>query len=113
MNEQLKKLVEEAGFEWELNTYWNSPDGWWKAESADLERFVELVRKDHLEEISGHTLRMVVKAVMHERDACAKLCDEREEANLYGIKECANAIRERSINSIFCSSSYPIINEER
>jgi hypothetical protein len=30
-----------------------------------------------------------------EREACAKLCDERERANLYGFKECAAAIRAR------------------
>jgi hypothetical protein len=30
-----------------------------------------------------------------EREACAKVCDERERANLYGVKECAAAIRAR------------------
>jgi hypothetical protein len=30
-----------------------------------------------------------------EREACAKVCDERERANLYGFKECADAIRAR------------------
>ncbi len=30
-----------------------------------------------------------------EREACAKVCDERERANLYGVKECAAAIRTR------------------
>lgn len=30
-----------------------------------------------------------------EREACAKVCDERERANLYGFKECAAAIRAR------------------
>jgi hypothetical protein len=30
-----------------------------------------------------------------EREACAKVCDERERANLYGVKECAEAIRAR------------------
>jgi hypothetical protein len=31
----------------------------------------------------------------HEREACAKVCDERERANLYGVKECAAAIKAR------------------
>lgn len=31
-----------------------------------------------------------------EREACAKVCDERELANLYGFKECAAAIRARN-----------------
>tara|TARA_R110000868_G_scaffold318387_1_gene579141 strand:+ start:190 stop:447 length:258 start_codon:yes stop_codon:yes gene_type:complete len=56
MNERLKELAKQAGFEWEINTAWVLPDGWWKAESADLERFAELVRQD-------------------EREACAKLVD--------------------------------------
>jgi hypothetical protein len=30
-----------------------------------------------------------------ERETCAKVCDERELANLYGVKECAAAIRAR------------------
>ena len=30
-----------------------------------------------------------------EREACARVCDEKELANLYGIKECAAAIRAR------------------
>jgi hypothetical protein len=43
---------------------------------ADLERFAALV-------------------AAQEREACAKVCDERERANLYGVKECAAAIRAR------------------
>ena len=31
----------------------------------------------------------------HEREACAQLCEDRERANLYGVKECAAAIRAR------------------
>ena len=42
-----------------------------------LRRFAELVAAD-------------------EREACAKLCDERERANLYGVKDCAAAIRGRT-----------------
>ena len=30
-----------------------------------------------------------------EREECAQVCDERELANLYGVKECATAIRAR------------------
>ena len=43
----------------------------------DLERFAALVAE-------------------HEREACAKVCDEREYANLYGVRECAAAIRARN-----------------
>jgi hypothetical protein len=34
-------------------------------------------------------------AVAAEREECAKVCDELELANLYGVKECAEAIRAR------------------
>jgi len=34
-------------------------------------------------------------AVAAEREACAKLCDEMERPNLYGVRECAAAIRAR------------------
>lgn len=30
-----------------------------------------------------------------EREACAQVCDELERANLYGVKECAAAIRKQ------------------
>ena len=30
-----------------------------------------------------------------ENEACAKVCDEKERANLYGVRECAAAIRAR------------------
>ena len=34
-------------------------------------------------------------AVLAEREACAKACDETERPNLYGVRECAAAIRAR------------------
>jgi hypothetical protein len=37
-------------------------------------------------------------ARLAEREECAKVCDERERANLYGVKECAAAIRARGSN---------------
>jgi hypothetical protein len=40
--------------------------------------------------------RFAALVAAHEREACAKVCDERELANLYGVKECAAAIRARS-----------------
>lgn len=100
----LPELLQQA------EIFWSTYDKCYLAELDDIERLIELVRKDYLEEISGHTLKMVVKAVLHERDACAKLCESYIGAT---FDMCATAIRERSINSIFCSSSYPIINEER
>jgi hypothetical protein len=46
------------------------------ADGLDVEKFAELVRAD-------------------EREECAKVCDEREKPNLYGVRECATAIRAR------------------
>jgi len=73
MNERLKELAEQAGFqEYFLSNGYIVRD-------QELERFAERVRQD-------------------EREVCAKLCDDREQSNLYGVKECANAIRARSNN---------------
>ena len=44
------------------------------ADGLDVAKFAELVRAD-------------------EREECAQVCDEREKPNLYGVRECANAIR--------------------
>jgi len=57
---------------WEMPPSFDETDGFCRR----LERFANLVAKQ-------------------EREACAKVCDERERANLYGLKECAAAIRER------------------
>jgi len=76
----------------------------------NLERFAALVAAPLEEEIKRlrfcttegdaaaameYLAYCVEKAVAAEREECAKVCDERERANLYGFKECAAAIRER------------------
>jgi hypothetical protein len=40
--------------------------------------------------------KIIADIKAEEREACAKLCEERERANLYGVKECATAIRGRA-----------------
>jgi hypothetical protein len=47
--------------------------------------------------IQGHaSKRDAIKwAIEQERGQCAKVCEDRERANLYGVKECAAAIRAR------------------
>ena len=67
--DDITRMAREAGLSIAYNEF--DEDGW-----QELERFAALVRAD-------------------EREACAKVCDERERANLYGVKECANAIRAR------------------
>lgn len=66
----IKDLAEQAGLEVNDNVVS-------RCELIDLKRFAELV-------------------AAAERESCAKLCDERERANLYGVKECAAAIRGRT-----------------
>lgn len=40
--------------------------------------------------------RFAALVAAHEREECARVCDELERANLYGVKECAAAIRSRT-----------------
>ena len=59
--------------------------------TTSLERPVVLyaaMSKDFLDKFAD----LVAK---QEREACAKVCDEREKPNLYGVRECAAAIRAR------------------
>ena len=53
----------------------------WEAVAADQALTIALLRAE-LED-----------KVLAERERCAKICDEKERPNLYGIRECANAIR--------------------
>jgi len=81
MNERLKKLARQAGFdiEDEGNEIWFD-EGWY---TSIVERFAELVRQD-------------------EREACAKLCDDwakflddLEKYDAPIADACAKSIRER------------------
>lgn len=79
MNERLKELAKQAGFEWENNTAWVLHDGCWKAESADLERFAELVRQEERAKCAAGYLQDFCGAVnagmIEEREACAALVE--------------------------------------
>jgi hypothetical protein len=72
-------MAREAGFvEWLINDTATNGRWWIEAHEPDdsLERFAALV-------------------AAAEREACAKVCDDREYANVYGFRECAAAIRAR------------------
>ena len=71
MNERIKELARQAGFDVEdrTNEIWFD-EGWY---TSIVERFAELVRQD-------------------EREKCAKLCEEQDE---YGCGQYAKAIRAR------------------
>ena len=71
MNERLKELAEQAGFEY--SSQWT----YWTAYEQDLKHFAELVRQD-------------------ERELCAKLCEITDDGTPYNLTEqCAAAIRTR------------------
>jgi hypothetical protein len=72
--------------------------------NEDFDREYERYSREHKEGfvkmptyyIAKHSDEDLRAAVLAEREACAKLCEERERANLYGVKECATAIRGRT-----------------
>lgn len=86
MNERIKELAEQAGIKLSYG---------YTVGMTDLERFADLVRQEYLEDLSIQLMKTVVRAVEVERENCAALCDEHERSNLYGVKECAKAIRAR------------------
>jgi hypothetical protein len=76
MSDYIKKLAEQAGMEWETQSWC------WLANPPHLEKFADLVRQD-------------------EREACAKLCNDLQLTDLSirdwadGTYDCAKAIRAR------------------
>jgi hypothetical protein len=77
--DEVTQLAKEVGAE--LSAYIN----------YHYDEVVVVFYKDQLE-------RFAALIAAAEREACAKVCDERERANLYGFKECAAAIRARGEN---------------
>ncbi len=84
----------------------------WTCWEGQLERFAALVAAAEREKVarwhigSGYTtghgdtiedllVELEWQVLESEREACAKVCEDRERANLYGVKECAAAIRAR------------------
>ena len=65
-------------------------------ESELFQRFARLVYEATFRDANIAASRTILDAaVLEERNACAKVCDNLERANLYGVKECAAAIRAR------------------
>ena len=102
--EEIISMAREAGLGTALCH--NSIDGdriW--IEGADwhdeVERFAKLVAikaaASEREWMQETNIKLIAEAVSAEREACAIVCDERERANLYGLKECAALIRERGV----------------
>ena len=100
MNERLKELAEQAGFEY--SSQWT----YWTAHEPELERFAELIRLEETKACAKHYLEImrdaVEQAVLKEREACAKLCDELAgqvgNKNFIAVDQrqfCAKQIRQR------------------
>ena len=58
-------------------------------------RYGESTQEEYYEFYLDELIEFVELFIKQERETCAKVCDERERANLYGVKECAAAIRAR------------------
>jgi len=71
MNERIEHYLYQAGLT--AQGCWDELDDYTK---QGIEKFAHLV-------------------AAAEREACAEVCDEKERANLYGVKECAALIRAR------------------
>ena len=99
--EEIIRMAREAGLDPDL---WNYTDA--------FERFAALVAAAEREKVAawmiargyatghGNTIEELLQELdwqvrEQEREACAKVCEDRERANLYGVKECAAAIRAR------------------
>jgi len=70
MNERIKELAEQAGFqEYFLGSGYI-------ARNTELERFAELVRQDEANGMRETYIKMIHGAVAEEREACAALCEK-------------------------------------
>jgi hypothetical protein len=109
MNERTKELAEQAGLKFSKD--W----GECYTGNVQIERFAELVRQDYANQFitdaerdenirseerkhcAEHYLAImrdaVEQAILKEREACAKLCEEQDE---YGCGQYAKAIRGRT-----------------
>lgn len=91
MNERIKELAEQAGMSYLKHI---------SEEQMELvERFAELVRQDEREQISHTYLKLTLDAVLREREANAKLCDDIDveyQGEDVLATWCAAAIRARS-----------------
>lgn len=73
---EIMKLARQAGMDFDGDVVFSRVDADEELLMGDLMLFASLVART-------------------EREACAQICDERERTNVYGVKECASAIRAR------------------
>ena len=88
------EMAREAGF--------TQPEGetWYEAFPQCIARFAELIRADERKKWEDQTAVEINEAVLDEREACAKVCEEQEELRGHTPFDCAAAIRARGEASI-------------
>ena len=103
MNERIKELAEQAGLIAD-GEHWFSAIQETDVRSIDLERFAELVRQDERDKCAQDYLQDCCNAIdaarLEEREACAKLCDDKasqsgSDHEAGGMYWCAELIRAR------------------
>ena len=104
------EMAREAGF---MVVHEGEPEigAWYECFTEEIERFAELVRADERKKWEDQTAVEINEAVLDEREACAKVCDEEKESFMRdafgsddgrydwkadGAMNCADAIRARS-----------------
>ncbi len=68
-------------------------EGEWRLSESEVIRYTELVKQHIQIELMPKFEELANIVRMEERGRCARICDEHERANLYGVKECAEKIR--------------------
>lgn len=103
MDDKTKELARQAGFDVEDSAgdgeIWFD-EGWY---TSLVERLDALIRHDEAKACAEHYLPImrdaVEQAVLKEREACAKLCEELDDSqtnqSLLELSDCAEAIRQR------------------
>jgi hypothetical protein len=84
-----------VGLEAQMRRFYEEGASMTKEEVMKLAREAEF-NKTELAHLGDNFVRLAELVAAAEREACAKVCDDGERPNLYGVRECAAAIRARS-----------------
>jgi hypothetical protein len=93
-NEEVMNLMTDMGLHEGGMENWIPDNAWVRV----VNKVIEIEREEsdrRMVRQRNNYGKTMSKVVADEREACAKVCDEREKPNLYGVRECAAAIRAR------------------
>jgi len=95
--EEVIAMAREAGFMLRSESVDGESD-WWECFDEEIESFAKLLRNDYSNKHAQLWLTRIDEAVLAEREACAKVCDDIDAE--YGGEDvlatwCAEAIRAR------------------